>query len=43
MADLYDRLGFAATHAAADGDGRVQYVLDLDRSEPPVTFIARQG
>ena len=43
VADLYDRLGFARSEANGTADGGVAYVLDLDRAEPPVTFIARQG
>ena len=37
VADLYDRLGF---HRDEDGgDAGVRYVLDLDRVEPPITFV----
>ena len=43
VADLYDRLGFRAVAAEADGDGRVRYVLDLTRAEPPVTFVTSAG
>jgi FkbH-like protein len=37
VADLYDRLGFARHGAAADGG--VRYLLDLERVEPPATFV----
>jgi FkbH-like protein len=37
VADLYDRLGFARDGEAAEGG--VRYLLDLDRAEPPVTFV----
>ncbi len=39
VADLYGRLGFQVAHAVADGDGRVRYLLDLERTEPPATFV----
>ena len=40
VADLYDRLGFARD--GGDGGG-VRYALDLDRAEPPVTFVTTAG
>ena len=43
VADLYDRLGFARAEGIDASDGGVRYVLDLDRAEPPVTFIESQG
>ncbi len=37
VADLYDRLGFSRDGGAAEGG--VRYLLDLERTEPPVTFV----
>jgi FkbH-like protein len=37
VADLYDRLGFARDGGAAGGG--VRYLLDLELTEPPATFV----
>jgi FkbH-like protein len=43
VAELYDRLGFARAEGDAPAEGGVRYGLDLDRAEPPVTFVTPVG